>query len=107
MNISKTSNRNPLLRYRTVVLLGCTALVALTPTLAMAQQADAGGSATTLETITVDGSGSSRGADDDSKSIVATRTTAGGKSAADILDTPASVSVITAKEIQQRGAESV
>jgi iron complex outermembrane recepter protein len=106
MDIMKTSNRNLLIRYRTVVLLGCTALVAFTPAAALAQQADAG-SATVLETITVEGSGSATGAENDSKSIVATKIASGSKMATDILDTPASVSVITSKEIQQRGAESV
>ncbi len=57
-----------------------------------------------LKTITVNGSG---GSDDDSKSIVATRTTGGGKMAADIMDTAASVSVITAKEMQERNAQTV
>ncbi len=103
MNIKKTSDNR---HYRNVVLLGCTALVALTPSFVLAQQADAG-STTVLETITVDGSGAVATYDDDAKTIVARKTSGGSKMATDILDTPASVSVITAKEIQQRGAESV
>lgn len=92
------------IRCRNVVLLGCTALVTLAPTVLLAQQADPG-STTVLETITVDGNGT--GTDDDSKSIVATKTTGVGKMPADILETPASVSVITSREIQERGAASV
>jgi iron complex outermembrane receptor protein len=103
MNIKKTGDNR---HCRNVVLLGCTALVALTPTFVLAQQADAG-STTILETITVDGSGTTAAYDDDAKTIVARRTSGGSKMATEILDTPASVSVITAKEIQQRGAESV
>lgn len=87
------------------ILLGCTALVAFVPAGLRAQEASNTDSNTVLGTITVDGSGT--GADDDARSIVATRTSGGSKMATPILDTPASISVITAKEIQQRGAESV
>lgn len=86
--------------YSKVFLLGCTALVAFP---ALAQQAEKPGEAIVLETITVNGAGR----DDDSKSIVATKTTGGSKMATDILDTPASVSVITAKEMQERGVQDV
>lgn len=89
--------------YRNALLLGCTALVALAPAFAYAQEDDDSG-AIVLETITVDGAA---GRDDDAKSIVATKTTAVGKMPADILETPATVSVITSKEIQERGAESI
>lgn len=89
--------------YRDAILLGCTALVAFAPFHVSAQEADGTAGSTVLETITVQGNG----ADDDERSIVATTTTAGSKMATDILDTPASVSVITAKEIQQRGAQNV
>ncbi|AEF53620.1 TonB-dependent siderophore receptor [Marinomonas posidonica] len=44
--------------------------------------------------------------DDDSESVVATELWVGGKVATSIQDTPASVSVITEKEIQQRGAST-
>ncbi|NML76673.1 TonB-dependent siderophore receptor [Rhizobium sp. S-51] len=106
MNIKMTSetSRRRLLRCRHAVLLGCTAIVALAPLSLRAQQLDDADESTVLETITVQGAGS---ADDDAKSIVATKTTSGSKIATEILDTPASVSVITAKEIQQRGAQSV
>ncbi|MEP7453881.1 TonB-dependent siderophore receptor [Phyllobacterium sp. SB3] len=84
-----------------VVLVSCTALVVFAPAKSLAQQAENTGPGIVLDTITIDGR------DDDSKSIVATKTSSGSKMATDILDTPASVSVITAKEMQQRGAQSV
>ncbi|PRY76586.1 iron complex outermembrane receptor protein [Yoonia maritima] len=45
--------------------------------------------------------------DDDSGSIVSSQTSAGSKLSGDVLDTAASVSVITQQEITQRGAKSV
>ena len=90
-------------RYRNAILLGCTALVALTPIRLLAQDAGNQGASTVLETITVQGAGG----DDDAKSIVAKRTTAVGKMPTDILTAPASVSVITSKEIEERGANSI
>lgn len=45
--------------------------------------------------------------DDDANSIVAHELWVGGKVATSILDTPASVSVITEKEIEERNAETV
>lgn len=91
------------LRYRNAALLGCTALIAFSPVTSLAQDAGGSGSNTVLQTITVDGAGT----DDDSKSIVARKTTAVGKMPSEILTTPASVSVITAKEIEERGARSI
>ena len=93
------------IRYRTAVLLGCTALVAFAPAALKAQEAESASGSTVLETITVQGGVS--GSDDDSKTIVATKTTGVGKMPTDILVAPASVSVITAKEVQERGANSV
>jgi iron complex outermembrane recepter protein len=90
-------------RYRNALLLGCTALVAFPPTCLLAQEVEGSGPATVLERITVEGDGS----DDDANSIVATKTSSGSKMATDILATPASVSVITAKEIEERGAQSI
>ncbi len=106
MDIEKTAEmkKTTQVRYRRAILLGCTALVVSMPGLALAQQATTTETPTVLKTITVDGTG---GRDDDSKSIVATRTTGGGKMATDIMDTAASVSVITAKEIQERNAQTV
>lgn len=106
IKMTGSDNRQSRIRYRNVILLGCTALVAMAPVASLAQQADAD-STTVLETITVDGSGLTIGYDDDAKSIVATKTTGVGKMASEILSTPASVSVITSKEIQERGATSV
>ncbi|SOC45264.1 iron complex outermembrane recepter protein [Rhizobium subbaraonis] len=94
--------RQARMRYRDALLLG-TALIALTPTGSHAQEANRSNNATVLETITVEGADG----DDDSKSIVATTTSSGSKLPTDILDTPASISVITAKEIQERGAETI
>ncbi len=45
--------------------------------------------------------------DDDAKSVVATELWVGGKVATSILDTPASVSVVTAKEMETRDAGTV
>ncbi len=107
MDNERTSARSrpALIRYRNAALLACTALVAFTPTVVLGQEnlnAD-----TTLAPIVIQGSGAGLDTDNDSKSIVATKTTGGGKMVTDILDTPASVSVITSKEIQERGASSV
>ncbi|WP_343315939.1 TonB-dependent siderophore receptor [Brucella sp. BE17] len=103
MHIENTfdQTRATRLRYRHAMLLGCTAL-ALLPGIALAQETGTGAE-TVLQTITVDGNGG----DDDSRSIVATKTTVAGKMPAEIIDTPASVSVITAKEIKERNAQTV
>ncbi|WEX11841.1 TonB-dependent siderophore receptor [Chelativorans sp. AA-79] len=90
-------------RYRNALLLGCTAFVAFPPACLLAQEVVDSGSATVLETLVVEGGDP----DDDANSIVATKTSSGSKMATDILDTPASVSVITAKEIEERGAQNV
>ncbi|MTH64244.1 TonB-dependent siderophore receptor [Paracoccus shanxieyensis] len=82
-------------RCMKLALLGCTALVAFGPQ-AMAQQA------VVLDQVVIDGTAG----DNDANSIVAVTTTAGSKMATDILDTPASVSVITAKDMQARGANT-
>lgn len=93
----KTARR----RYQDAALLACTALVATLPGSLLAQEAANTGGSTVLERITIDSG------DNDQKSIIATRTTSGSKMATDILDTPAAVSVITAKEMQQRGVQTV
>ncbi|MFN7024504.1 MAG: TonB-dependent siderophore receptor [Pseudorhizobium sp.] len=87
------------------LFLSCTALAAVSANSALAQDATASSSGTELETIVIEGSGT--GGDDDARSIVATQTTGAGKMAGDILTTPASVSVITSKEIQERSAQSI
>ncbi|GAK69562.1 putative TonB-dependent receptor [Agrobacterium rubi TR3 = NBRC 13261] len=100
---TKSANSGqPRRHYNKAILLGCTALVALTPLQILAQEAGAAGG-TVLETIVVDGSGG----DDNERSIVAKQTTGAGKMPSEVLTTPASVSVITAKEIKERAATSV
>ncbi|MCC2613970.1 TonB-dependent siderophore receptor [Neorhizobium petrolearium] len=99
----------PRLFGRSAILSGCTALCALSPAVSLGQEADNSSSATTLAPIVLQGSGSASVLDtsDDSKSIVATQTIGVGKMPSDVLTTPASVSVITSKEIEERGANSV
>ncbi len=111
MNIDQTGRwptRLPL-RSRNAFLLGCTAFFALTPVLSFAQDAVTEGDTTVLETIVARGAGggSVLNTDDDSKSIVATETTGAGKMPTDILVAPASVSVITSKEIEERAADTI
>ncbi|EAQ04350.1 TonB dependent outer membrane ferrichrome-iron receptor [Pseudooceanicola batsensis HTCC2597] len=83
-------------------MLGCTALVAF-PLAAMAQE-DPGTGTYRLSPIIVD---LSFAADDDANSIVAKELWTGGKVATSVLDTPAAVSVVTQKEIEQRNADKV
>jgi len=90
-------------RYFKAVLLGCTALAAFSPSRLVAQDAATQSGSTVLEKITVQGGGG----DDDDNSIVARKTTGAGKMPGEVLTTPASVSVITAKEIKERAATSV
>ncbi len=85
---------------RIAALMGCTALALLAPVAARAQEEDEG-KPIVLEPVQL------RAGDSDSSSVVAFGTAAGSKMAADLLDTPASVSIITAREIRQRGAETV
>lgn len=90
-------------RYRCLaaLLMGCTALVTL-PGPALAQDlAEDDGPGYRLAPIIVD---LGAAADDDAASIVAQEMSVGGKVATSILDTPASVSVITQKEIALRDA---
>lgn len=88
------------------VLFSCTALVALTPVMVLAQEP---GTAITLAPIVIQGNGTDTvlNTENDSKSIVATETTGVGKMPTDILVAPASVSVITSKEMSDRAANSV
>jgi len=84
-------------RRLTTVLLGCSALTCA-PALALAQ--DDTSDPVVLQTITVHSG-------DDSTTFVAEETTAGSGLSADILDTAATISVVTAREIQARGAETI
>ena len=88
-------------------LLSCCAAIALlsAPPAALAQET--GGTRLSpvilLPGITLDVSG----ADDDAGTVVAQEMAVGGKIATSILDTPASVSVITRKEIERRDARTL
>lgn len=98
-------------RTMTRLLLGCAAL-ALCPSGLLAQDAPEADPAFALETgdsfrlspIIVNARVE---ADDDANSIVARELWVGGKVATSLLDTPASVSVITQKEIEERNAKTV
>lgn len=107
MDIKEASGNRRLTRtrYRKALLLGCTALIALGTTYSLAQQAENSDASIVLETVTVEGAGTA--ANNDTKSIIATKTTAAGKMPTNILEAPASVSVITSKEIQERDATSI
>ncbi|QDY70651.1 TonB-dependent siderophore receptor [Qingshengfaniella alkalisoli] len=85
------------------MLLGCTALVAV-PTGLHAQSAETSDEPFRLAPIIISVQGE---ADDDVNSVVAKELWVGGKVATSILDTPASVSVVTEKEIEERDAETL
>jgi iron complex outermembrane receptor protein len=89
------NNRSDRLGRLVAALLGGSAFIALASP-AMAQS-----NITLLDTLVV---GGGRSVDDDSKSIVARSTNGAGKLATSVLDTPASIAVITSKEMQRRGA---
>ncbi|WP_417280648.1 TonB-dependent receptor plug domain-containing protein [Celeribacter sp.] len=81
------------------LLMCCTALATL-PLSAYAQdESDGSGEIYRLAPIIVD---STADIDDDANSVVAQEISVGGKVATSILDTPASISVVTAQEMQQR-----
>ena len=105
--MNTNGNNRALVRQRAAVLLGCTAIIAFAPTLSVAQEAAASGNAVVLEQVVVSGGGDGVGGDDDAGTIVAEHATVGGKIPAAILDTPASVSVVTSREFEKRDAESV
>ncbi|WP_420024366.1 TonB-dependent siderophore receptor (plasmid) [Cereibacter azotoformans] len=96
-----TARPRSLPRCLKALLLGCSALVTL-PGAALAQDASPQDADTyRLSPIIVDAGAA---ADDDANSIVAQELWVGGKVATSLLDTPASVSVVTQKEIRQRNA---
>ncbi|WP_428517281.1 TonB-dependent siderophore receptor [Roseovarius sp.] len=86
----------------TAALLGCTALVAFP--LAATAEDGTGGEPYRLGTIFVDAGAE---ADDDANSTIAKELWTGGKVATSVLDTPASVSVITQKEFEERNVDKV
>ncbi|BCY02070.1 TonB-dependent siderophore receptor [Stutzerimonas stutzeri] len=83
-------------------LLFCVPLAAL-PAFSLAQESAASDEPFRLAPIIVNAKGA---ADDDANSVVAKELWVGGKVATSLLDTPASVSVITQKEIEQRSAST-
>ena len=96
MPVPMTARRS--LPSRLSLLTCCTALVALAPIGALAQQASE--EVTVLAPIVVDG------VQDDSSTVVAEGLSFGGKIGTDILDTAGSISVIMQKELQDRGVQS-
>ncbi|WP_199259052.1 TonB-dependent siderophore receptor [Paracoccus binzhouensis] len=96
-------------RHLTALLLGCTALT-VSPALAQDPAApETVGTGTEaspyrLSPVIINASGAF---DDDANSIVASELWTGGKVATSILDTPASVSVITEKEMRDRRATTL
>ena len=96
---------SPARRQRLIwTLLGSCALAALQPGAALAQD----GGAIVLDTVTVeaDGAGSLLGGGYYS-GIVVDQSTGASRTPTSLLDTPASVSVITAEELTRRNADSV
>lgn len=93
--------RTPWLRT-TGALLFCAPLAAV-PLSSFAQETTASDEPFRLAPIIVNAKAA---ADDDANSVVAKELWVGGKVATSLLDTPASVSVITQKEIEQRSAST-
>lgn len=92
------------LRHRRGILLCCCASIALvSPVLAQEAAGTRLSPVIRLPEITLEAAG----ADDDANSIVAQEMAVGGKVATSILDTPASVSVITRAEIERRDARTL
>jgi iron complex outermembrane receptor protein len=85
------------------LLLGCTALIA-SPAGAQDTGTGTEDAPYRLSPILINAEGQ---ADDDANSIVAQELWTGGKVATSILDTPASVSVITEKEVRDRDADTL
>lgn len=97
-------------RLRLGALLTCFTALSAMPFGAVAQDASAQEGMRVspiirLPEITLQATGF--GGDDDANSVVAHELWVGGKVATNILDTPASVSVITQKEIERRDAQTV
>lgn len=90
------------------LLMGCGTLLALPAgayaQAAVAQPAGSPGATYRLSPILVD---TAVKPDDDANSVVAHELWVGGKVVTSVLDTPASVSVITEKEMEERNAETI
>ena len=103
---SARRNANRLRWQRTTNALLCGTTLVTLPMIVHAQEANSGNDeegAYRLSPIIVNAQSY---ADDDANSTVAQELWVGGKVATSILDTPASVSVITEKEIEQRNAST-
>lgn len=104
MTAFKTGTRAQMPWRRTsAVVLCCAPLVGTQMVYAQETSAVAAAEPYRLAPVIVNAKAS---ADDDSKSVVAQELWVGGKVATSILDTPASVSVVTEKEIAQRSAST-
>ena len=104
MTAFKTGTRAQVPWRRTsAVVLCCAPLVGTQMVYAQETSAVAAAEPYRLAPVIVNAKAS---ADDDSKSVVAQELWVGGKVATSILDTPASVSVVTEKEIAQRSAST-
>ncbi|WP_110602082.1 TonB-dependent siderophore receptor [Salinicola lusitanus] len=94
---------NPPWWHQTTVALFCGSALLTLPAIGNAQQTEDRGGAYRLSPVIVNAQAAP---DDDSETVVARELWVGGKVATSIQDTPASVSVITQKEIEQRGAQT-
>lgn len=90
-------------RRTTTAVLCCAPLVGTPMAYAQESAAGAGDEPYRLAPVIVNAQAA---ADDDANSVVAQELWVGGKVATSILDTPASVSVVTQKEIEQRSAST-
>ncbi|ETX12774.1 ligand-gated channel [Roseivivax halodurans JCM 10272] len=86
------------------MLLGCTALVTLPQGLVAQDAGMEPDGSYRLSPIIIE---AGTEVDNDAESVVASELWTGGKVATSILDTPASVSVVTQKEMEQRNADTV
>lgn len=94
---------NPPWWHQTTVALFCGSALLTLPAIGNAQQTEDRDGAYRLSPVIVNAQAAP---DDDSETVVARELWVGGKVATSIQDTPASVSVITQKEIEQRGAQT-
>ncbi|CAN7289599.1 TonB-dependent siderophore receptor [Mesorhizobium amorphae] len=74
---------------------------------AAAQESGASDGTTVLEQITVSEKAAQSASEDDSKTVVAKRSSGATKTDTPLIETPRSVSVVTRKEMEQRGAQDI